>query len=209
MALTPWAVVASLRAKDAEKTCRPCQSLKYVSFCTGRHLFYVQNVRSSVQNLLTSLIRQNTAESSVSLNRISLPSQGTTAHGPIGFFEWNVSVVGQKDRKAGPLGQTATGITAIILSNQQYLDEITVACPKYFHFRSSSVILSFEAMVLRCWRSHIMNTPFVEPIAHFVAWIEEFNPLSPELNPICYLLALLAHHFLHVSRIRVKSLTLR
>jgi hypothetical protein len=35
-----------------------------------------------------------------------------------------------------------------------------------------------------------------------------FNPLSPELNPICYLLALLAHHFLHVSRIRVKSLTL-
>jgi transposase len=36
------------------------------------------------------------------------------------------------------------------------------------------------------------------------------NPLSPELNPICYLLALLrAHHFLHVSRIRVKSLTLR
>ena len=31
------------------------------------------------------------------------------------------------------------------------------------------------------------------------------NPLKPELNPICYLLALLgAHHFLHVSRIRVK-----
>jgi len=36
------------------------------------------------------------------------------------------------------------------------------------------------------------------------------NPLNPELNPICYLLALLgAHHFLHLSRIRVKSLTLR
>jgi len=35
------------------------------------------------------------------------------------------------------------------------------------------------------------------------------NPLNPELNSICYLLALLAHHFLHVSRIRVKSLTLR
>ena len=35
------------------------------------------------------------------------------------------------------------------------------------------------------------------------------NPLNPELNPICYLLALLAHHFLHVSRIRVKSLTIR
>jgi len=39
---------------------------------------------------------------------------------------------------------------------------------------------------------------------------EELNPLKPELNPICYLLALLgAHHFLHVSRIRVKLLTLR
>jgi len=36
-----------------------------------------------------------------------------------------------------------------------------------------------------------------------------FNPLNAELNPICYLLALLANHFLHVSRIRVKSLTLR
>ena len=37
-----------------------------------------------------------------------------------------------------------------------------------------------------------------------------FNPLNPELNPICYFLVLLgAHHFLHVSRIRVKSLTLR
>ena len=36
------------------------------------------------------------------------------------------------------------------------------------------------------------------------------NPLNAALHPICYLLALLgAHHFLHVSRIRVKSLTLR
>ena len=38
----------------------------------------------------------------------------------------------------------------------------------------------------------------------------QFNPLNPELNPICYLLALLgAHHFLHVCRIRVKLLTFR
>jgi hypothetical protein len=36
------------------------------------------------------------------------------------------------------------------------------------------------------------------------------NPLNAGLNPICYLLALLgAHHFLHVSRIRVKLLILR
>ena len=39
--------------------------------------------------------------------------------------------------------------------------------------------------------------------------IDTTNPLKPELNLICYLLALLVHHFLHVSRIRVKSLTLR
>jgi len=40
--------------------------------------------------------------------------------------------------------------------------------------------------------------------------VNNFNPLNAELNPICYLLALLgAHHFLHISRIRVKSLTLR
>jgi hypothetical protein len=33
------------------------------------------------------------------------------------------------------------------------------------------------------------------------------NPLNAELNPICYLLALLgAHHFLNVSRVRVNIL---
>ena len=36
------------------------------------------------------------------------------------------------------------------------------------------------------------------------------NPLNPELNPMCCLLALFgAHHFFRVSRIRVKSLTFR
>jgi len=34
------------------------------------------------------------------------------------------------------------------------------------------------------------------------------NPLKAELNPICHLLALLgAHHFLHVSRIRVNKIS--
>jgi len=45
-----------------------------------------------------------------------------------------------------------------------------------------------------------------------VGWtgVDYINPLNAELNPICYFLALLgAHHFLHVSRIRVKSLTFR
>ena len=37
--------------------------------------------------------------------------------------------------------------------------------------------------------------------------IKLFNPLSAELNSICHLLALLgAHHILHVSRIRVKTM---
>jgi len=44
---------------------------------------------------------------------------------------------------------------------------------------------------------------------HFQGLVR-FNPLNPVLNPIHYLLALLgAHHFLHVSRIRVKLLTFR
>jgi len=39
---------------------------------------------------------------------------------------------------------------------------------------------------------------------------QSINPLKPELSPICYLLALLgAPYFLHISRIRVKSLTFR
>ena len=43
-----------------------------------------------------------------------------------------------------------------------------------------------------------------------LTWIININPLNPELNPICYLLTLLgAHHFLHISRIRVKLLTFR
>jgi len=33
-----------------------------------------------------------------------------------------------------------------------------------------------------------------------------FNPLNPELNSVCHLLALLrAHPILHISRIRVKN----
>ena len=54
------------------------------------------------------------------------------------------------------------------------------------------------------------------PIKTCICYLKRFliwyilNHLNPELNPICCLLALLgANHFLHVSRIRVKSLTLR
>jgi len=55
-----------------------------------------------------------------------------------------------------------------------------------------------------------MLQPVSFPFTYFVHNGGYINPLKPELNPICYLLALLgAHHFLHVSRIRVKLLTLR
>jgi len=48
------------------------------------------------------------------------------------------------------------------------------------------------------------------PTRRYWLILSRLNPLKPELNPIFYLLALLgAHHFLHVSRIRVKSLTFR
>ena len=53
---------------------------------------------------------------------------------------------------------------------------------------------------------------FIIIIYHYqlnIMVIGPINPLNPELNPICYLLALLAHHFLHVSRIRVKLFTIR
>ena len=50
----------------------------------------------------------------------------------------------------------------------------------------------------------------VRPTGRYCVFVLSISPLNPELNPICYLLALLgAHLFLHVSRIRVKSLTLR
>jgi len=59
-----------------------------------------------------------------------------------------------------------------------------------------------------CHRMHFLFTLFSVPPGTKILW--SFNPLHSELYPICYLLALLgAHHFFHVSRIRVKSLTLR
>ena len=63
-------------------------------------------------------------------------------------------------------------------------------------------------LVFRLWKDYELRRLYSIGSYSIVA-VVMFNPLKPELNPICYLLALLAHHFLHVSRIRVKSLTLR
>jgi hypothetical protein len=56
--------------------------------------------------------------------------------------------------------------------------------------------------------NHVQSVDDTQALSRRIRLVVGVNPLSPELNPICYLLALLAHHFLHVSRIRVKSLTL-
>jgi hypothetical protein len=58
-------------------------------------------------------------------------------------------------------------------------------------------------------RQKVRNLSNAYPRWWLDRWDSHINPLRPELNPICYLLALLAHDFLHFSRIRVKSLTLR
>ena len=60
----------------------------------------------------------------------------------------------------------------------------------------------------RTW--YLVTNEMVSSVPDDVTYTTTFNPLKPELNPICYLLALLgAHHFLHVSRIRVKLLTFK
>ena len=87
-------------------------------------------------------------------------------------------------------------------------------------FMFLSAYLSPTAMVL--FLPYLINVTSSAPLIHLHAkqiaalrysrssFMEKINPLNPELNPICYLLALLeAHHFLHVSRIRVKLLTFR
>ena len=75
----------------------------------------------------------------------------------------------------------------------------------------------YKFMLFYLLRNFVINKKFLMCCARFANSCEydyespfAINPLNPELNPICYLLALLgAHHFLHVSRIRVKLLTFR
>jgi len=86
----------------------------------------------------------------------------------------------------------------------------------------SCVLSSIDALICNRWqwtafmRSLFLPSSRYVSLCEAVVWcyhrdiLRALNPLKLELNPICYLLALLgAHHFLHVSRIRVKLLTLR
>jgi len=76
------------------------------------------------------------------------------------------------------------------------------------HILHVSKIRVMSPWMLQC---QIACTPFCSCVLTVNSQMgkhQPINPLNPELNPICYLLALLgAHHFLHVSRIRVKLLT--
>jgi len=75
----------------------------------------------------------------------------------------------------------------------------------YFEAHNKKILCTFSEDI---WQLLDVICPLLHSMHVLLPYI--FNPLKPELNPICYLLALLgAHHFLHVSRIRVKSLTLR
>jgi len=75
---------------------------------------------------------------------------------------------------------------------------------------NEDIATKFEADLPHCVRNvKEKNVLLFKFRCNIFISVRIINPLKPELNPICYLLALLAHHFLHVSRIRVKSLTIR
>ena len=93
--------------------------------------------------------------------------------------------------------------TAVRPLNNSGKSQISVI--KYFVSRNAHSFNLLDAELNST--CHLLALLGAHPILH-VSRIR-VNPLKPELNPICYLLALLAHHFLHVSRIRVKSLTFR
>jgi len=94
---------------------------------------------------------------------------------------------------------------------------IKIGLLSVFHSFTSFIDTHYDAGIEAVGKFRLRSFFFMaqQPIARQALLIIEashilVNPLNPELNPICYLLALLgAHHFLHVSRIRVKLLTFR
>ena len=67
----------------------------------------------------------------------------------------------------------------------------------------------FTCVVKERKRPHADPRPLCKPENSYYLDQSKVNRSKPELSPICYLLALLTHHFLDVSRIRVNSLTFR
>jgi len=82
-------------------------------------------------------------------------------------------------------------------------------------------VVMWRALVTHSIRHFPLHLPFCAPPCAITFQLQftssvincvqaALNPLNAELNPICYLLALLgAHYFLHVSMMRVKLLILR
>ena len=106
------------------------------------------------------------------------------------------------------------------------LDLLLILIPFFEQFKRRSNFISFQSsyklysFYSTCFHEALCSVKFIGWQNYAKNWCVtgytkhvrnvRINPLNAELNPICYLLALLgAHHFLHVSRIRVKSLTLR
>ena len=88
---------------------------------------------------------------------------------------------------------------------------LNLVVPKFIY--NTLLVILFPSILCTCPNQHNVFNLIVSIRVGFLtlAYISLLlNPLNAELNPICYLLALLgAYHFLHITRIRVKSLTLR
>ena len=96
---------------------------------------------------------------------------------------------------------------SLSLSNRQ--SWITSVYKKQACTSNFCVTGTVYCIIHRIIQHHTQDSSFSRFKSIGVCCYDSLNPLNAELNTICYLLALLAHNFLHVSRIRVKSLTLR
>ena len=84
------------------------------------------------------------------------------------------------------------------------------ATPHNFCKHNSYYVLRYTDVPFKRWKINSRYARTLNISINLLKVPSCINPLNAELNPICYLLALLgAHHFLHVSRIRVKLLTFR
>ena len=90
-----------------------------------------------------------------------------------------------------------------------YITLFSQACTGLRNFNIFMVVLcTTRISIYNYFNFVLVMSTYCQPFC--TNYSPALNPLNAELNPICYLLALLGvHHFLHVSRIRVKSLTLR
>ena len=107
-----------------------------------------------------------------------------------------------KDMCTAGLPHSQVCVLWFCLFAEEYIVHLcALGCSSVTRQSSNWMVFSIGTLFFAC-HYHSTNNPYS-------LCPSTLNPLNPELNPICYMLALLAHHFLHVSRIRVKSLTIR